>query len=127
MVGEKVESIDAYIAGYPPEIQTTLQQLRRIIMESAPGATEKISWQMPAFALHGDLVYFAVCKNHIGFYPTPSGIDAFRQELAGYKGTKGSIHLPLDKPLPDELIRKIVQFRVAENERRAEEKSNKRK
>ena len=109
------ESIDEYILKYPPEIQEKLKTLRKVIKESAPDAEEKISWQMPTFVLQGNLVHFAVCKNHIGFYPGLSGIDAFKHELSEYKGTKGSIHFPIKKPLPYELISKIVKFRVAEN------------
>jgi uncharacterized protein YdhG (YjbR/CyaY superfamily) len=109
------ESIDEYIFKFPPEIQEILESLRKVIKEAAPDAEEKISYQMPAFALHGNLVYFAVCKNYIGFYPTSSGIDAFKNELSEYKGTKGSIHFPINKPMPYELISRIVKFRVAEN------------
>lgn len=107
--------IDEYIRQFSPEIQEILQTLRKVIKESAPEAEEKISYQMPAFVLHGNLVYFAAFKRHIGFYPTASGIAAFQQELSGYKGGKGTVQFPLDQPLPYELIRKIVKFRVAEN------------
>ena len=100
--------------------------LRKVIKEAAPDANEKISYQMPTFALHGNLVHFAALKNHIGFYPTPSGINAFKDELSDYKGSKGSIQFPMGKPLPYQLISKIVQFRVAENIKKAEEKSKKR-
>ena len=127
MEGNKTtsESIDEYICKFPPEIQETLKMLRKVIKESAPDAKEKISYQMPTFALHGNLVHFAACKNHIGFYPTPSAIDAFKHELLQYKGTKGSIHFPLKQPLPNQLISKIVEFRVAENIKRAEGKLKK--
>lgn len=127
MEGNKIapESIDEYISKFSPEIQEILEMLRKVIKEAAPEAKEKISYQMPAFTLYGNLVYFAACKNHIGFYPTPSGIDAFRNELSGYKGAKGSIQFPIDKPLPYELISKIVKFRVAENMKRAEKKFKK--
>jgi len=121
------ESIDRYILKFPPEIQEILNLLRQVIKESAPDAIEKISYQMPTFALHGNLVHFAVCKHHIGFYPTPSGIEAFKQELSEYKGTKGSIHFPIEKPLPYPLISQIVKFRVAENVKKAEAKLNKKK
>ena len=117
------ESIDEYISKFSPEIQKILIKLRQVIKESAPGAEEKISYQMPAFVLHGNLVYFAAYKNHIGFYPTPSGIVAFKNELSQYKGAKGSVQFPIDKPLPYELISKIVEFRVAENIQRSEAKS----
>ena len=101
--------------------------LRKVIKESAPDAEEKISWQMPTFVLHGNLVHFAAYKNHIGFYPTPSGIDAFKHELSEYKGAKGSVQFPIEKPLPYELISKIVKFRVAENIKIAEDKLKKKK
>jgi uncharacterized protein YdhG (YjbR/CyaY superfamily) len=116
------DSIDEYISKFPPEIQDILKKLRSVIKESAPDAEEKISYQMPTFVLHGNLVYFAAFKNHIGFYPTPSGIEAFKHELSEYKGAKGSVQFPLGKPLPYELISKIVEFRVAENINRAEDK-----
>ena len=119
------ETIDEYIAQFPPDIQDMLTMVRNVINEAAPEAKEKISYQMPTFVLHGNLVHFAACKNHIGFYPTPSGIEAFKNELAEYKGSKGAVQFPLDKPLPYELISKIVKFRVAENTARAEEKMRK--
>jgi uncharacterized protein YdhG (YjbR/CyaY superfamily) len=121
------ESIDEYISQFPPEVQEILKTLRKIIKESAPDAEEKISYQMPAFVLHGNLVYFAAFKNHIGFYPTSSGIDAFKHELSEYKGAKGSVQFPIEKPLPYELISRIVKFRVAENIKRAEGKLKKKK
>lgn len=118
-------TIDEYILQFPPEVQTKLNCMRQIIKESAPDATEKISWQMPTFVLHGNLVHFAAHKNHIGFYPAPSAIEAFKQELAEYKGAKGSVQFPIDKPLPYELISRMVKFRVAENIKVAETKLNK--
>ncbi len=127
MEESKIKSIDEYILNYSSDIQEILIKLRRIIKEAAPEAEEKISWGMPTFVLHGNLVHFAVCKNHIGFYPGSSGVEAFIVELSEYKGTKGSIHLPLNKPLPSELISKIVSFRVAENKRDAEAKLLKKK
>jgi uncharacterized protein YdhG (YjbR/CyaY superfamily) len=120
-------SIDEYILQFSPEIQEILQTLRKVIKESAPESTEKISYQMPTFDLHGNLVHFAAYKNHIGFYPAPSGIDAFKGELSGYKGAKGSVQFPIEKPLPYELIRKIVEFRVAENIKKAQDKIKKKK
>lgn len=111
------KTIDEYISTFSTEVQGILEEMRKVIKEAAPEANETISYQMPAFTFHGILVYFAACKNHIGFYPTASGIDAFKEELAGYKFTKGSIHFPMNKPLPHELIRKIVQYRVMENNR----------
>ena len=120
-------SIDEYILLFPPEIQEILKALRNIIKEAAPDAEEKISWQMPTFAQHGNLVHFAACKNHIGFYPASAAIEIFKDELSEYKGTKGSIHLPFNKPLPRELISKIVKFRIAENTKLAEAKLKKKK
>lgn len=119
------KSIDEYISQFSPEIQEILITLRKVIKDSAPGAEEKISYQMPAFVLHGNLVYFAVHKNHIGFYPTPSGIDAFINELSEYKGSKGAVQFPIGRPLPYELISRIVKFRVNENIKKAEEKLKK--
>ena len=120
-------SIDEYIATFPESTQKILGELRATIKEAAPDAVEKISYQMPTFALKGNLVHFAAYKNHIGFYPTPSGIEAFKHELSIYEGAKGSVKFPIDKPLPLELISKIVRFRVAENLKNAEVKSSKRK
>lgn len=119
------KSIEEYIMKFPPEIQEILESLRKVIKELAPDAEEKISYQMPTFVLYGNLVHFAAFKNHIGFYPAPSGINAFKEELSEYKGGKGSIQFPLEKPLPYDLIRKIVKFRVAENIEKAEQKLKK--
>jgi uncharacterized protein YdhG (YjbR/CyaY superfamily) len=119
------KSIDEYILKFPPEIQEILVMLRKVIKEAAPNAKEKISYQMPTFDLHGNLVHFAAYKNHIGFYPSPSGIDKFKNELWEYKGAKGSVQFPMDKPLPYELISKIVKFRVEENIKKAEDKLKK--
>lgn len=115
-------SIDAYIAEFPPEIQEKLETLRRTIREAAPEAKEIISYQMPTFYLNGNLVHFAAFKQHIGFYPAPSGIEAFKEELAAYKGAKGSVQFPLDKPLPLELVSRIVAFRVEENKGKGKKK-----
>jgi len=120
-------SIDEYIATFPEEIQKILEELRATISASAPDAEEKISYQMPTFAQKGNLVHFAAWKNHIGFYPTSSGTQAFKHELSIYGGAKGSVKFPIEKPLPLELISKIVQFRVAENLKKAESKASKRK
>jgi len=120
-------SIDEYIATFPEETQKILEELRETIKAAAPDAVEKISYQMPTFFLKGNLVHFAAWKHHIGFYPTPSGTEAFKEELSIYEGAKGSIKFPIDKPLPLDLIRKIVKFRVAENLKRAGAKSGKRK
>jgi len=126
MEGKKAdyESIDDYIKQFTPEVQEKLEALRKVIKESATDATEKISYQMPAFYLHGNLVYFAAFKHHIGFYPTSSGIEAFKDELSVYKGSKGSVQFPIDNPLPYDLIRRIVKYRVEENIKRAAGKVN---
>ena len=120
-------SIDEYIATFPEAVQKILEELRATIKNAAPEAEEKISYQMPTFFLQGNLVHFAAYKNHIGFYPTPSGIQAFEHELSIYKGAKGSVQFPIDKSLPLELISRIVRFRVSENRKKAELKSSKRK
>lgn len=109
----KVKNIDEYIAGFPDDIQKLLQQIRTIIRKAAPHAEEVISYGMPAYKQHKVLVYFAACKNHIGFYPTGSGIEAFKEELTAYKFSKGAIQFPFDKPLPSALITKIVKFKIA--------------
>jgi len=108
-------SIDEYIGTFPQETQKILQEIRAVIKAAAPDAEEKISYQMPTFFLNGNLIHFAAFKNHIGIYPTPSGTEAFKEEIAKYKSAKGSIQLPSDQPMPLELIRRIVKFRVAEN------------
>ena len=116
------KSIDEYILKFTPDIQEILRTIRKVIKESAPDAEEKISWGMPTFTLHGNLVHFAAHKNHIGLYPSPSGTDSFKLELLEYKGGKGSIRFPFEKPMPYELIGRIVKFRVAENRKMAEDK-----
>jgi uncharacterized protein YdhG (YjbR/CyaY superfamily) len=120
-------TIDEYIATFPEDIQKKLGEVRATIKSAAPEATEKISYQMPTFFLYGNLVHFAAFKNHIGLYPAPSGIEAFKHELSQYEGSKGTIKFPLDKPLPLDLISKITKYRVAENLKRAETKSSKKK
>ncbi len=120
-------SIDEYIATFPKEIQKILKELRATIKAAAPDAEEKISYQLPTFALKGNLVYFGVSKDHIGFYPTPGAIQAFKRELSIYESSKGAVRFPMDKPLPLKLISKIVKFRVAENLKKAGIKSGKRK
>ena len=109
---EKITNIDEYIRGFPEHTGKLLIQLREIIRNAAPEAQEVISYQMPAFKQKGILVYFAAYKNHIGFYPTASGVEAFKDELSPYKCSKGIIQFPLDRPLPVGLITKIVEFRV---------------
>lgn len=120
-------SIDQYIAAFPEDKQALLETVRATIKAAAPEAQELISYQMPAFALKGNLVYFAALKNHIGFYPTSSGIEAFKNELAGYEFSKGAVKFPLNQPLPLELISKIVKYRVSENLDKAEAKARKKK
>ena len=120
-------STNEYISTFPEEIQKILQELRKTIKAAAPEAQEKISYQMPAFDLKGNLVWFAAFKNHIGFYPMPSGIQAFKKDFSVYEGSKGAIRFPLDKPLPLKLVSKVVKFRVAENLKKAEMKSGKKK
>lgn len=110
-----IHAIQDYISAFPPEVQERLNALYKLIREEAPEAGEKIGYGMPTFTLNGNLVHFAAYKNHIGFYPAPSGIEAFQQELAGYKTSKGAIQFPLKQPMPYELIRAIVASRVAAN------------
>ena len=112
-------TIDEYISECPEEVRPVLQKIRSVIKEAAPQASEKISYQMPTFYLNGNLVHFAAHQNHIGFYPTPSGIEAFSDELSIYKSSKGAVQFPLDQPIPYELIGKITRFLVAENLKKA--------
>jgi uncharacterized protein YdhG (YjbR/CyaY superfamily) len=120
-------SIDEYIATFPGEIQKLLKEVRATIKAAAPDAEEKISYQMPTFFLNGNLVHFAAHKNHIGFYPTPAGIQAFKKELSIYESSKGAVQFPTDRPMPLKLIDKIVRFRVAENLKKPGKKSNRTK
>lgn len=121
-------SIDEYIATFPKDIQAMLEAVRATIKAAAPEAVETIGYQMPTFNLNGNLVYFAAAKKHIGLYPASSGVpEAFKDALSQYKGTPGSIHFPLDQPLPLDLISDIVKFRVEENRKIKEEKASKKK
>ena len=113
------QNIDEYIAGFPMDVQEILEKIRRTIREAAPDAEETIKYQMPTFTLKGNLVHFAAFNEHIGFYPTPTGTKTFQKELAVYRGGKGSVRFPLDKPIPFALISQIVKFRVKENLERA--------
>ena len=115
MKANQATDIDAYIAGFPAEIQRKLEEIRATIKKAAPEAEETMSYAIPTFKLNGNLVHFAAFKNHIGFYPAPKGIEAFRKELAAYEGGKGTVQFPLDQPLPHALITKIVKFRVKDN------------
>lgn len=116
------KTMDEYIDTFPADVQRTLNELRQTIRDAAPEAEETINYQMPTFALNGNLVHFAAFSNHIGFYPTPTGIEAFKEELSPYKGAKGSVQFPIDKPLPLALIRRIVEYRVKENSERKQKK-----
>ena len=119
-------NIDEYIAGFPDDVQKILQKIRTTIRKAAPDAEEAISYQIPTFTLHGNLIHFAAFKNHIGLYPTPRGAEEFKAELSGYEGGKGTVRFPLDKPIPFALIGRIVKFRVKENLKRAKAKVKKR-
>jgi uncharacterized protein YdhG (YjbR/CyaY superfamily) len=107
-------TIDDYIATFPEDVQSILQKVRATIRKAAPKAQEAIKYQIPTFVLKGNLVHFAAFKNHIGFYPTPSGTAEFEKELSRYESGKGSVRFPLDQPIPYALITKIVKFRVKE-------------
>ncbi|WP_298683066.1 iron chaperone [uncultured Methanomethylovorans sp.] len=113
------KNTDEYISSFPVNVQNILNKLRDIIRESAPDAEEAISYGMPTFKLNGNLVHFAAYKNHIGFYPTPSGITAFEKELFSYKQSKGAVQFPIDKPIPFDIVKQIVEFRVKENKAKA--------
>jgi uncharacterized protein YdhG (YjbR/CyaY superfamily) len=121
-MARQFQTIDEYIGTFPEDVQRILNELRQTIREAAPEAEETINYQMPTFTLNGNLVHFAAFENHIGFYPTPSGIEAFKQELSRYKGAKGSVQFPMDQPLPLPLIRRIVEYRVKENLARKQKK-----
>lgn len=114
--------IDQYIANYPEPVQEILEQIRKTIRKEAPEAVEVISYGIPTFKYHGNLVYFAAYKNHIGFYPTSSGIEKFKSKLSAYKLSKGTIQFPLGEPIPYDLIREITAFRVQENLKKAQKK-----
>jgi uncharacterized protein YdhG (YjbR/CyaY superfamily) len=115
MLSTKFKTVDEYLSAFPANTKSILKELRKTIKQAAPQAEELISYNMPAYKSAGILVYYAAYKEHIGFYPTPSGIETFKKELSDYKGAKGSIQFPLDEPLPFDLISKIVKFRVREN------------
>jgi uncharacterized protein YdhG (YjbR/CyaY superfamily) len=115
--------INAYISEFPEEIRVILEQIRTTIQKAAPEAKEAIKYGMPTFVLNGNLVHFAAYKSHIGFYPAPFGIDAFIEELAVYRTGKGTIQFPIDKPIPFDLITKVVKFRVEENLQKVKRKA----
>jgi uncharacterized protein YdhG (YjbR/CyaY superfamily) len=116
------KDIDEYIAGFPDEVQEILEKIRMTIRKAAPDAKEAIKYRMPTFTLNGNLVHFAAFKKHIGFYPAPRGIEAFKDELSAYEGAKGSVRFPLGKPIPYDLIGRIVKLRVRNQLERAETK-----
>jgi len=122
---KKGGNIDSYIAGFPLQIRKKLEEMRMIVRKAAPQAEETINYGVPTLVLSGNLVHFGGFKNHVGFYPAPSGIEAFKKELSVYEGAKGSVKFPVDKPLPVALITKIVKFRVKENLEKAKQKSKK--
>jgi len=112
---KQYRDIDEYISTFPPEVRRILQQLREAIKESAPEAKEVISYQMPAFRQKGILVWFAAFRDHIGFFPKASGIEAFRDQLGSYEISKGTIRFPLNEPIPIGLVKEIVKFRAKED------------
>ena len=120
--GQVPSTIDEYIANFPKNIQTILQKIRKTIRNAAPEAQETINYQMPTFTLNGNLVHFAAFEKHIGFYPTPSGITKFKKEIDHYKNAKGSVQFPLDQPIPYELIGRITEFRVQEQQAKTKKK-----
>jgi uncharacterized protein YdhG (YjbR/CyaY superfamily) len=122
---EKFTTIDEYIAAFPADVQEILQKVRETIKTAVPQATEALSYGMPTFQQEGNVVHFGGAKNHLGFYPAPSGIVAFQSELASYKSSKGAVQFPYDQPIPHQLISKIVKFRVTENLEKAAAKKKK--
>ncbi|MCX6352828.1 MAG: DUF1801 domain-containing protein [Bacteroidetes bacterium] len=114
-----IKTVEEYFSLFPEETQMEMHKIREVIKENAPKAEEVISYKMPAYKYHGMLVYFAAYKNHIGFYPGAGGVAAFKEEVSKYKNAKGSVQFPLGKPLPLALVKKIVKFRVKENEEKA--------
>jgi len=117
--------VDSYISSFPGETQKLLERIRQTINKAAPEAKESINYGIPTMTYYGNLVHFAAFKNHIGFYPGPEGIEAFRSELSVYEGGKGSVKFPIDKPIPFDLIKAIVKFRVIRNAEKAKEKFKK--
>jgi len=123
--GIKFKTVDEYIGTFPVATKKIMQQVRKTIKDAAPEAEEVISYNMPAYKQEGMLVFFAAYKEHIGFYPTPGGIEAFKKELSVYNSAKGSVQFPIDKPMPLALITKIVKYRVKENQEKASLKKKK--
>ncbi len=120
--GNHFKTIDEYIAGFSENVRDILEELRRVIHETAPDAEEAMRYGIPTFRLNGNLVHFAAFKDHIGFYPTPSAINAFNKELSRYKLSKGTVQFPIDEPVPFELVREIVRYRLKENRERENKK-----
>lgn len=120
---KKPTTIDEYIAEFPAEVQEILQKVREVVRTAVPQATEAISYGMPTFKLEGNLVHFGAAKNHLGYYPAPSGITAFQTELVNYKTSKGAVQFPYNQPIPYELISRIAQFRAKENLEKAAKKN----
>lgn len=116
---QTAQTIDEYIAGYPPEVQKRLEAIRAAVREIAPEAQETIKYGIPTFVMHGNLVHFGAFKHHIGFYPTPAGLEQFDEQLRQYKRSKGTVQFPLDQPLPLDLVRRITAYRVKENQDKA--------
>lgn len=120
------KTIDEYIAGFPDNVQKLLEKVRQTIRKAAPDATETISYSIPAFTLHGQLIFFAAFRRHIGLYPAPRGVAEFKQELVAYKGGKGTVQFPFNEPIPLRLVSRIVKYRVKANLARAAAKRKKR-
>lgn len=125
MEKQTFKSIDEYINLFPKTTQVLLEQVRKVIQEHAPEASEAISYQMPTFKLNGNLVHFAAYQHHIGFYPGAAGIEAFKEDFESYKWSKGAVQFPINKPLPLDLIRRMVQFRVNQNILKLQAKTSK--
>lgn len=119
------QAVDAYIANFPEDVQARLTQVRSTIHEAAPDAAEDIKYGLPTFILHGNLVHYGAFQHHIGFYPAPLGLEAFQAELSQYSGAKGSVQFPYERPIPYDLIRRIVLFRVQANQEKAAAKGKK--
>jgi uncharacterized protein YdhG (YjbR/CyaY superfamily) len=118
----KPKNLDDYISDFPPDVREILEQVRETVRQAAPDAEETIKYDMPAFVLHGNLVYFAAFKNHIGFYPAPTGIPEFEKDLSVYKTGKGSVQFPFNKPMPLRLIARIVKWRIKKSFENMEKK-----
>ena len=121
-MAEKINTIDDYIAGFDPEVQEALHELRHFIQSEAPEAKEKISYGMPAFYLNGNLIFFAAYKGHYSVYPSPSETVEFEQELAPYRSGKGTLRFPMDQPIPWDTLRKVIQFNVQKNRKKMRKK-----